>query len=205
MSSRQYTYEEVKRRFQSIAGMETLTAADEFFFENSINRAAYDAYTMSDFWPQYIVVGEERSVTGANFVSRSESEKDEIEEFLKIHKKEPYLDLSATEFDFYVDRTGAFLVNALVDESNKVYVTYKKIWDGPYDHTSTDIPGQFTDYIVLMSLSDFYQGDGQTENANNMLARAQRTIENEIFRNEVTKNRNIFGTTFKNHLSLQSR
>jgi len=54
------TFVEVKNAFQAIAGLESLTAADEFFLTSSVNRAVHRAYNESDSWPRYLVVGEER-------------------------------------------------------------------------------------------------------------------------------------------------
>ena len=54
------TFVEVKNAFQAIAGLESLTAADEFFLTSSVNRAVHRAYNESDSWPRYLVIGEER-------------------------------------------------------------------------------------------------------------------------------------------------
>lgn len=205
MSNRNYTFEEVKRRFQSIAGIEAMTASDEFFFENSLNRAAYEAYGTSNEWPRYIVVGEERSLNSDNIVPFAESGKDNIEEFMRIHRGKSYFNNSELEFDFYVDSNGANLVNANPSEEDVVYATYKKEWDGPYAYDSSSIPGEFVDFIIYSCLADFYQGDGQSENAQLMRMESQKFLTNELIKIQKTKNRNIFGTWFKNHTNMQSR
>ena len=56
------TFVEVKNAFQAIAGLESLTAADEFFLTSSLNRAVHRAYNESDSWPRYLVVGEKREI-----------------------------------------------------------------------------------------------------------------------------------------------
>tara|TARA_R110002012_G_scaffold271197_1_gene456417 strand:- start:15 stop:941 length:927 start_codon:yes stop_codon:yes gene_type:complete len=56
------TFVEVKNAFQAIAGLESLTAADEFFLTSSVNRAVSRAYNSSDSWPRYLVIGEERNL-----------------------------------------------------------------------------------------------------------------------------------------------
>jgi len=56
------TFLEVKNAFQAIAGLESLTAADEFFLQSSTNRAVSRAYNSSDNWPRYLVIGEERNL-----------------------------------------------------------------------------------------------------------------------------------------------
>jgi hypothetical protein len=42
------TFLEVKNAFQAIAGLESLTSADEFFLQSSTNRAVTRAYDESD-------------------------------------------------------------------------------------------------------------------------------------------------------------
>jgi len=56
------TFLEVKNAFQAIAGLESLTAADEFFLQSSTNRAVSRAYNASDSWPRYLVIGEARNI-----------------------------------------------------------------------------------------------------------------------------------------------
>jgi hypothetical protein len=56
------TFVEVKNAFQAIAGLESLTSADEFFLQNSTNRAVSRAYNASDSWPRYLTIGEERDI-----------------------------------------------------------------------------------------------------------------------------------------------
>ena len=56
------TFVEVKNAFQAIAGLESLTAADEFFLQSSTNRAVSRAYNASDSWPRYLTIGEERNL-----------------------------------------------------------------------------------------------------------------------------------------------
>lgn len=56
------TFLEVKNAFQAISGLESLTAADEFFLQNSTNRAVSRAYNASDSWPRYLTIGEERDL-----------------------------------------------------------------------------------------------------------------------------------------------
>lgn len=55
-----FTFTQVKNAFQAIAGLESLSSADEFFLTSSLNRAVQRAYDESDSWPRYLVAGEER-------------------------------------------------------------------------------------------------------------------------------------------------
>lgn len=53
---------DVRKSFQAIAGLESMTEMDNFFFEQSLNRAVRRAYDTSDNWPRYLVIGEERNL-----------------------------------------------------------------------------------------------------------------------------------------------
>lgn len=197
------TYNEAKHMFQSIAGMDTLTATDEFFLENSLNRSALNAYHESNFWPRFLVVGEERTVTDSA-VPYSQDSKNDIGEFVHIHKTEPYGTNYAKEYDFYVDSVGANIVD--IDAGlTSAYVTYKKAFNPSYTDTSTDIPQEFLDYMIHMALSDFYSGDGQTENAVIYKRIASGKLEDELFRLQQKSNSNRMGIKFRNHLTKQNR
>jgi len=54
------TFINVRKSFQAIAGLESMTEMDNFFFEQSMNRAAQRAYDASPSWPRYLVPSEFR-------------------------------------------------------------------------------------------------------------------------------------------------
>ena len=197
------TYNEVKHMFQSIAGLDTLTSADEFFLTNSLNRSALNAYHKSNLWPRFLVVGEERTVTDSA-VPYSQATKNDIGEFVHIHKTEPYGTNYAKEYDFYVDSVEANIVD--IDAGlTAAYVTYKKAFNPAYDEDSTDIPQEFLDYMIHIALSDFYTGDGQTENAVINKKIASEHLEDELFRLQQKSNSNRLGIKFRSHLTNQRR
>ena len=51
---------DVRKSFQAVAGLESMTESDNFFFEQSMNRAVQRAYDASEAWPRYLVVGQKR-------------------------------------------------------------------------------------------------------------------------------------------------
>jgi len=288
------TFLEVKNAFQSIAGLESLTAADEFFLVNSLNRAVSRAYNESNSWPRYLVVGEERSIPsnievsgasepnangtyvpisylangweGPNFhrifwesdyggywklydyqspidyyvestrgtpvttnpwdadfntgefgdagvslkqvvqpIPYTETSKDNIGEFLRIHRSKPFSRDSALEFEFYVDSNGANIINLVSGNSDAAFVTYKKELVTGFNQDSTDIPSEFVDYIIYTALSDFYTGDGQTEKAALAAAQADLMLDREIFRVDKKMNNNTVNKRFSTYVSRQAR
>ena len=197
------TFTDAARKFQSVAGLETLTSADTFFLSNSFNRAALNAYYESNLWPRFLHVGEERALSDS-LVPYSESEKNTIGEFVKIHEEKPYGTLAAHEYRFYLNNAGANIVN-LSDGVTSVYVTYKEAYNPAFTEESTDIPQEFLDYMLYSALADFYTGDGQTENAAVATNRASMSLDSELFRLEQKNNLNIMGLRFSTHLNHQQR
>jgi len=60
------TFVNVRKSFQALAGLESMTEMDHFFFEQSLNRAVRRAYDSSPVWSRYLVSSEERSVYSLN-------------------------------------------------------------------------------------------------------------------------------------------
>jgi hypothetical protein len=199
------TFLEVKNAFQSIAGLESLTAADEFFLVNSLNRAVSRAYNESNSWPRYLVVGEERTIGTGQVVPYAEGGKNTIGEFIRIHRDQPFLNNSSLEFEFYVDSNGAHIMNISTTDASSAYITYKKELVTGFNQDSTDIPSEFVDYIIYTALSDFYTGDGQAEKAALAAAQADLMLDREIFRVDKKMNNNTVNKRFSTYVSRQAR
>jgi hypothetical protein len=201
------TFTDVKNAFQAIAGLESLTSADEFFLQSSTNRAAVRAYNESDAWPRYLVIGEARTISSSpsQTIPYAEGGKDTIGEFLRIHRTEPFLRNSALEFEFYVDSTGAHILNLTTADATSAFVTYKKQFNPNYTPDSTDIPSEFVDYIIYTALSDFYTGDGQTEKAVIASQQAELMLGRELLRLDKKANNNTVNKKFSTHGNRQAR
>jgi hypothetical protein len=195
------TFLEVKNAFQAIAGLESLTAADEFFLTSSLNRAVSRAYNESDSWSRYLVVGEERTVSN-QVIPFDEDGKETIGEFLRVHSTQPFLTNSACEFDFFVDSNGAHVINS---SNDSLFVTYKKQVTNNFTPDSTDIPSEFVDYIIYTALSDFYTGDGQPEKAALAANNAELMLDRELFRQSKTDNNNSVNKRFSTYVNRQAR
>lgn len=201
------TFTEVKNAFQSIAGLEALTSADEFFLQGSLNRAVSRAYNESDNWPRYLVVGEERTISTspAQTIPYAEGGKDTIGEFLRINRTQPFLRNSALEFEFYVDSTGAHILNLTTADADSAFVTYKKELTTGFTPESTNIPSEFVDYIIYTALSDFYTGDGQTEKAVIASQTADLMLARELLRADKSMNNNTVNKKFSTYVNRQAR
>jgi hypothetical protein len=305
---------DVRKSFRAIAGLESMTEMDNFFFEQSLNRAVQRAYDQSPSWPRYLVVSEERDInayvlsgasaststsvnqnyklvgsndgnvgklgtniyqgvttstviiyknssdawvveTGAavaiqsdgnyrvtagttqfteadtlkkgvlenvevwtpragsdilliepkNLIPSSQTGKNDIGEFIRIHRKQAFLNNSAVEYDFYVDSSGANILNITSTADGKAYITYKKKYSSSFTETSTDVPAEFFDYILYTVLSDFYTGDGQTEKAMIAEEAATKMLDRELFKLDTLSNRNTITKQFSTYVKHQSR
>ena len=305
---------DVRKSFRAIAGLESMTEMDNFFFEQSLNRAVQRAYDQSPSWPRYLVVSEERDInayvlsgasaststsvnqnyklvgsndgnvgklgtniyqgvttstviiyknssdawvveTGAavaiqsdgnyrvtagttqfteadtlkkgvlenvevwtpragsdillielkKLIPSSQTGKNDIGEFIRIHRKQAFLNNSAIEYDFYVDSSGANILNITSSADGKAYITYKKKYSSSFTETSTDVPAEFFDYILYTVLSDFYTGDGQTEKAMIAEEAATKMLDRELFKLDTLSNRNTITKQFSTYVKHQSR
>ena len=171
-----------------------------------VNRRAAEAYNMSQSWPRYLVVGEERSISSspASTIPYTEASKNNIHEFIRIHRTQPFLRNSALEFDFYVDASGAHILNLTTADASSAFVTYKKELP-QFTASSTDIPGEWFFFLAHTAYADFLRMDGQTEKALSEEQVAQIYIAMELEKVDNMSNNNIPLKRFSTHTSRQAR
>lgn len=189
---------------QALAGVENFTPSESSKVVSLINRRLYEAYSSSQSWTRYIVVGEERTLTGQT-VPFIETNKDQIADFIRIHRTQPFLNLSSVEYEFYVDGDGAHILNPSDSAPTSAFVTYKKVWDGPFDISSTTIPMEFFYFTAHAAYSDFLRMDGQLDKAMAEEQVAQSYLASELQKAESQRNNNITVRRISTHLSRQSR
>lgn len=199
------TFVNVRKAFQAVAGLQSMTETDNFFFEQSLNRAVRRAYDESPSWARYLVSSEERTLTSGNVIPFTEGGKDTINEFIRIHRTQAFQKNSALEYDFYVDSNGANILNITNDNDTSAFVTYKKEYTSTFTETSTDVPAEFFDFIVYSVLSDFYTGDGQTEKALIAEQSAKKMLDRELFKIDIRSNNNSINHKFSTYVNRQSR
>jgi len=195
----------VRKAFQAVAGLQSMTETDNFFFEQSLNRAVRRAYDESPSWARYLVSSEERTLTSGNVIPFAEGGKDTINEFIRIHRTQAFKKNSALEYDFYVDSSGANILNITNDNDTSAFVTYKKEYTSTFTETSANVPAEFFDFIVYSVLSDFYTGDGQTEKALIAEQSAKKMLDRELFKIDIRSNNNSINHKFSTYVNRQSR
>lgn len=157
------TYSDVFASVKALAGVSDFTDTEQAMLLSLANRRLYEAYSQSQVWPRYLVVGEPRAVENGSVIPFSETGKPAIADYIRIHRTQPFLSLSAAECEYYVDSAGAHILNP--SEASAAFVTYKKQWDGPYTAASTDVPLEFFYFCIHATYADYLRMDGQTDRA----------------------------------------
>jgi len=135
--------------------------------------------------------------------------RDQIGDFIRIHKTQPFLDRSAFEYDFYVDEDGAHIKNLGNSEQQKAFVTYKKPFSkfgvtSNYTTSTVEVPEEFFNYIAHAAYADFLTMQGRGE-----LAQTESQVAEKYLDLELEKLSNINSTNtlsrISTHLSRQRR
>jgi hypothetical protein len=199
------SYTDLFELTRSLAGVDKFTDDETQDIKRFINRRLYEAYSASQMWTSYLVVGELRQLTaGTQIVPKVEAGKDTIGEFQRIHRQQPFLNNSAYEYDFYVDSRGANILNIQDSDVDGVYVTYKKVFTD-FNESSNDIPTEFFYYGAHSAYADFLRMDGQTGKAFEEENKAGTYLATELEKLDIISNNNFVRRKFSTYVSTQSR
>lgn len=173
------SFNDLKKKFQAIAGLASLDNTDLFFFKNSLNTRLNNAWGRMNY-PELIEVkpvAVASDSTGINVASTGD------EDILQVYNKNPHLDRTARAIDYQLIDSKIYLNVSEIIYNNEVYVLAKKSFSD-YNEDSTDIPKFFESYVISAILSDFYRGDGQMDQASREETRSEEFLLREIDRVE---------------------
>ena len=141
-----------------------------------------------------------------------------VQEFMRFHRAQPFLNNSSVEFDFFLQADGAHVMNVSSDNDTAIYVTYKKqitpayisTWDLNSSGTAalndiTLIPNEFFHYIAHATYADFLRMDGQHDKALIEEQTAEKYLANELEKTDQIMNNNTVRKRFHTYVSTQSR
>ena len=149
-------------------------------------------------------------VEGKNLIPYAQTGKTTIGSFNRIHRKQAFLNNSAIEYDFFVDFTGANILNITSTTDNSAFVTYKEQFT-PFDVTSNyttstvEVPAEFFPYIAHSTYADFLRMDGQTDKAFAEEERASIALALELEKIDLISNNNTVNKRFSTYVNRQSR
>jgi hypothetical protein len=200
------TYSDLLTLIRSLAGAGGFTAEEQTSILSFVNRRASEAYNMSQSWPRYLVVGEERAIDSspASTIPYAEAGKNTIYEWIRIHRTQPFLRNSALEFNFYVDSNGAHILNLTTADATSAFVTYKKELS-QFTENSTNIPGEWFAFMAHTAYADFLRMDGQHDKALNEEQVAQSYIAMELEKVDNMMNNNTALKRFSTYINRQAR
>jgi len=194
----------LKELIQALAGVSSFTTEEDSKILSFVNRRAAEAYNLSPSWARYLVVSEERTITTANTIPYTETPKDDIGEFIRIHRKQAFLNDSSLEYDFYVDSNGANILNIVNTEDTSAFVTYKKEL-AAFTADSTDIPLEFFYFVAHAAYADFLRMDGQHGKALTEEQIAKNYLDIELEKIDIRNNNNSINHKFSTYVNRQSR
>jgi hypothetical protein len=149
-------------------------------------------------------------VEGKNLIPYAQTGKTTIGSFNRIHRKQAFLNDSSIEYDFFVDFTGANILNITSSTDNSAFVTYKQEFP-PFEVTSdfgnisVDVPGEFFAYLAHATYADFLRMDGQTDKAFAEEQRAEIALALELEKIDLISNNNTVNKRFSTYVNRQSR
>jgi len=176
------TYAELLSLIQSLSGV-VFATLELGRIKALINRRALRAYRSTNYWPRFLKIGEERTVTN-DVVPYTESGKSSIDTYLRIHVQAPYVTTSVQEYDIMVTADGAKLVAGNTAPTS-AFVTYKaQLTDTYGDGTgeSTDIPAEWYQYMAHGTYADYLRAEGQQEKAALADKEADMLLQEEMIR-----------------------
>ena len=200
------TYSDLLTLIRSLSGAGSFTAEEQTSILSFVNRRASEAYNMSQSWPRYLVVGEERAIDSspASTIPYAEAGKNTIYEWIRIHRTQPFLRNSALEFNFYVDSNGAHILNLTTADATSAFVTYKKELS-QFTENSTNIPGEWFAFMAHTAYADFLRMDGQHDKALTEEQVAQGYIAMELEKVDNMMNNNTALKRFSTYINRQAR
>lgn len=199
------SYSDFLALVKALAGVSDFTTSEQTMLLSMANRRFREAYDLSLVWPRYLVVGEARTIDTDQLIPYAETGLDNIAEFIRIHRTQPFKNYSAAEYEFFVDSYGAHIQNIFNTSDVMAYVTYKLEWDGPYTTASTTLPDEFFYYAAHATYADFLRMDGQLDKAIAEEQNASNYIALQLNKAETQRNNNIISRRISTHLSKQHR
>jgi len=201
------SYTNLKERFKSIAGLQSLETTDEAFFRQAINRRFRTAYQRYP-WYEFTIVGESIALITAddNQIITYGDNKDlanNADTIFRIHKQDPtdtlypeeytYVSMLASGSNPHAGDIAVKIINPGGAINGNVFVTYRKdvedvVNDGVYSsglfgnetNDNRNIPFRFFEYMAFGAYADFLRGDGQTQKAQVEDQNAEMILRQEI-------------------------
>jgi hypothetical protein len=181
---RTVTYADLKSRFTSAIGVDTLLAVEETAFKNSLNDRVKGAWTRAK-WPELMSVVELSVAATTTPVAADKAvqiDNSAILDVFSVHDKNPYADRTAVQLDYRL--VDGYLILPADSTDTSVFVVGNQVPPSNYGDATTTLPRFLERYLLLATISDFYKADGQLEKSLAQEQIAEETLALEIDRVE---------------------
>ena len=164
----------------------------------NVNYTGLPSFTVNK---QYIPYSETNVTDGAEI-----ERKENIGIFQRIHRKVAFQRNSALEYDHYVDRLGAHIINPVETNATSAFVTYKQEFSpfavsSDYTTSTVEVPSEFFHYIAHASYADFLRMDGQTDKALIEEQNAQIYLDLELDKIDLLSNQNTLNKRISTYVN----
>jgi hypothetical protein len=187
---RTVTYADLKARFTSAIGVDSLLTVEETAFKNSLNDRVKGAWTRAK-WPELMTVVElsvaaittpfsaDKAVQVDN---RNAGDSLAVLDIFGVYNKNPYTDRTAIQIDYRL--VNGYLVLPAESSATSVFVVGNQVPPSDYGDGTTTLPRFLERYLLLACISDWYKSDGQLEKSMAQEQMAEETLALEIDRVE---------------------
>jgi hypothetical protein len=192
-------------------GTFTVSAGTQQFIEADTNKK--DNITdVETFTPR--AGGDSLLVEGKNLIPYTQTGKTNIGSFNRIFRKQAFLNQSALEYEFFVDFTGANILNISSTTDNTAFVSYKKEFSpftvtgstvADFTSSTVEVPAEFFAYLAHATYADFLRMDGQTDKAFAEENTASVALALELEKIDIISNNNTVNKRFSTYVNRQSR
>ena len=187
---RTVSYTDLKNRFTSAIGVDTLLTAEETAFKRSLNDRVRGAWTRSK-WPELTDVAEKSVAAVADppfdKAVRIDNAADLFDVF-SVWNKNPFTEVSAVQRSFSL--INGYLVLPAENSDTSVFVVGSTVPASDYGDGTTTLPQFLERFLLSAGVADWYRADGQNDKAAAEEARAENYLLDEIDRAERIQSQN---------------
>ena len=193
---RTVSYADLKSRFTSAIGVDTLLASEETAFKNSLNDRVKGAWTRAK-WPELMSVVELSVAATTTPVAADKAvqiDNSAILDVYGVYDKNPYADRTAIQIDYRL--VDGYLILPAESSETSVFVVGNQVPANDYGDGTTTLPRFLERYLVLACVADWYKADGMLEKS-----LAQENISEETLALEIDRVERLEGM---NKITIQT-
>ena len=189
---RTVSYTDLKNRFTSAIGVDSLLTAEETAFKRSLNDRVRGAWTKAK-WPELlnvvskVVAAVDTSTLKADKAVQIDNASDLFDVY-SVWDKVPWEDRTAQRIEYTL--MGGYLVLPAETSETTVYVVGSQVPATDYGDGPTTLPAFLERFLLAAAVADFYRADGQTDKSFAEEQRAEAYLLDELDRNERLQQQN---------------